>query len=626
MRDMSPMTDLERAATLEELAATQEVLRVSEQRYRIAFETSLDAIGISRMDDGMFVDLNRQFFSMLGYTREELVGQASAEPSVWTDSDGDSHALEFIDVAGRSSRDIRLWDDPGERERMIEILRRDRVCRNFEARFRRKNGDLFWVQLSASMIELDGVACLLFAARDISEAKAAEAEIRNLSLYDDVTCLPNRRHLLEHLQARQQDPARRARSALLSINLDHFRTINDSFGPAAGDRLLREAARRVAACVRDGDTVARTGGDEFSVLLGLLGESDEEAAAQAQNIAQRALAAVSQPFSLAGQVCHCTASLGITIFGDAPLSAEELLQQSDIAVDHARRAGRNTMRFFAPALQAAISERAVIEADLRQAIESDQLMLWYQPQVRRGELTGAEALVRWRHPSRGLLSPATFVPLAEETGLILPLGDWVLDAACRQAAAWARRHEMPRIGVAVNISARQFRQPDFTAKVLDTIGRTGVDPASIELEITESTLVEDVDTAVARMQELKAHGLRFAIDDFGVGYSCLSFLRRLPLDKLKIDMSFVRDILIDPGSSAIAKAIISLSEALGLKVLAEGVESEEQRDHLARLGCHAWQGFLCSEPLPAAQFEKLVAARAGRCRGAEDAVSHPRTL
>ena len=623
---MSPMTDLERAATLEELAATQEVLRVSEQRYRIAFETSLDAIGISRMDDGMFVDLNRQFFSMLGYTREELVGQASAEPSVWTDSDGDSHALEFIDVAGRSSRDIRLWDDPGERERMIEILRRDRVCRNFEARFRRKNGDLFWVQLSASMIELDGVACLLFAARDISEAKAAEAEIRNLSLYDDVTCLPNRRHLLEHLQARQQDPARRARSALLSINLDHFRTINDSFGPAAGDRLLREAARRVAACVRDGDTVARTGGDEFSVLLGLLGESDEEAAAQAQNIAQRALAAVSQPFSLAGQVCHCTASLGITIFGDAPLSAEELLQQSDIAVDHARRAGRNTMRFFAPALQAAISERAVIEADLRQAIESDQLMLWYQPQVRRGELTGAEALVRWRHPSRGLLSPATFVPLAEETGLILPLGDWVLDAACRQAAAWARRHEMPRIGVAVNISARQFRQPDFTAKVLDTIGRTGVDPASIELEITESTLVEDVDTAVARMQELKAHGLRFAIDDFGVGYSCLSFLRRLPLDKLKIDMSFVRDILIDPGSSAIAKAIISLSEALGLKVLAEGVESEEQRDHLARLGCHAWQGFLCSEPLPAAQFEKLVAARAGRCRGAEDAVSHPRTL
>lgn len=610
------MTDdrLERGAEHEELAATREVLRVSEQRYRTAFETSLDAISISRMDDGMFVDVNRQFFSMLGYTREELVGQASAEPCIWTDSDGQSHTREFIDVAGRSSRDIRLWEDPGERERMIAILRRDSVCRNFETRFRRKDGDVFWVQVSASATELEGVPCMLLVTRDISAAKTAEEEIRNLSLYDGVTCLPNRRHLLEHLQARQQDSPRRARSALLSINLDHFRAINDSFGPLAGDALLREAGRRVAACVREGDTVARTGGDEFSVLLGQLGESDEEAAAQAQAIALRALAAVSEPFSLAGQVCHCTASIGIAIFGSAALSAEELLQQSDIAVDHARRAGRNTMRFFAPSLQAAISERMALEADLRRAIESDQLMLWYQPQVHRGELSGAEALVRWRHPARGLLPPSAFIPLAEETGLILPLGDWVLEAACRQAAAWARRRAMPRITVAVNISARQFRQPDFTAKVLDTIRRTGVDPAGIELEITESTLVEDVDTVVARMRELKAHGLRFAVDDFGVGYSCLSYLRRLPLDQLKIDMSFVRDILIDPGSSAIARAIISLSEALGLKVIAEGVESDEQRDHLARLGCHAWQGFLCSQPLPAAPFEKRVAARAGRHR------------
>ncbi|HVT98600.1 MAG TPA: bifunctional diguanylate cyclase/phosphodiesterase [Acidobacteriaceae bacterium] len=606
---LGAMTDdgVQSGRSLKELLAIEEALRVSEQRYRVAFETSLDAIGITRIDDGMFVDVNRQFFTMVGYTREELVGQTSLQGCTWTDSEGESHPAEFIDVTGRSTLDIGLWEDSAQRAELMAILRREAVCRGFEARFRRKNGELFWVQLSASVIQLDGVDCVLFVTRDITAAKAAEEEIRNLSLYDDVTCLPNRRHLLERLQARQQTAMGNAKSALLSISLDHFRTFNDSFGGAAGELLLREMARRVETCVRECDTVARSGGAEFAVLLGHLCGSREDAAGQAQEIARRVLERISEPCGVAGQICHCTASIGITIFQERGLSGEQIVQQSDIAVDHARVAGRNTIRFFAPALQTAISERVAMEADLRRAMTSNELMLCYQPQMDRGNLTGAEALVRWRHPTRGLLLPSAFIPVAEEAGLIVPLGEWVLENACRQLARWSHSGKMRDLTLAVNISAWQFRQPDFTEKVLDTIRRHQVDPQRLELELTESSLVEDVDAVVMRMGELKAHGLRFSVDDFGVGYSSLSYLQRLPLDKLKIDMQFVRNLLIDPGSRAIARAIISLSQALGLRVIAEGVESEQQRKHLSELGCDAWQGFLCSQPVVAEEFEELVA-------------------
>jgi EAL domain-containing protein (putative c-di-GMP-specific phosphodiesterase class I) len=342
------------------------------------------------------------------------------------------------------------------------------------------------------------------------------------------------------------------------------------------------------------------------VILVNLSIATEEAAAKARIIAQRILTTLEEPFSLEGRDCRCTASIGITIFDTLGLSAEEILQQSDIAVDHAKEAGRNRMRFFAPALQAAINERNTIEADLREAIESDQLTLYYQPQVHGRQLVGAEALVRWKHPARGLLPPGEFIPLAEETGLILPLGAWVLEAACRQTAAWAESKDFADIGIAVNISARQFHQPDFVTSVLETLRRTGANPRNIEIELTESTLVNDVEEVVARMSELKTHGLRFSVDDFGIGYSSLSYLQRLPLDKLKIDISFVRRILTDPSSSAIAQAIISLARALNLDVIAEGVESEEQRHSLAQLGCHSYQGFLISRPLPALQFEAMM--------------------
>lgn len=589
-----------------ELAATREVLRVSEQRYRAAFETSLDAIAICRMDDGMFVDVNRQFFSILGYDREELVGQTSKELYTWTDSEGKNHCGEFFDVSGRSSHELKIWENPRDWERLTATLRNESVCRSLDVRLRKKNGDLIWGVISASVIELEGVPCVLFVTRDISAAKAAEEEIRNLSLYDALTCLPNRRQLLERLRACCNAPAERRQSALLSINLDDFRAVNESYGSALGDRLLQESARRIVSCVRDGDTVARSSGDEFSVILEHLGLATEEAAARARSIAQKILTALEGPYSLEGRDCRCTASIGITIFASSGLSAEDILQQGDIAVAHAKEAGRNTMRFFAPALQAAITERNTLEADLRTAIERDQLMLYYQPQVHGRELIGAEALVRWRHPERGLLLPGEFIPLAEETGLILPLGAWVLETACRQEAAWAESREFADIGISVNISARQFHQPDFVRSVLETLRRTGANPRNIEIELTESTLVSDVEAVVERISELKTHGLRFSVDDFGIGYSSLSYLQRLPLDKLKIDISFVRRILTDPSSSAIAQAIISLARALDLDVIAEGVESEEQQRCLARLGCHSCQGFLISRPLPAAHFEAMM--------------------
>lgn len=595
-----------------DLAAALEALRVSERRYRTVFDTSLDAIVISRMDDGMFVDVNQQFFSILGYERSELVGQSSEQLFVWADEDGTTRERSFVDVAGRSSRDLNLWVHPEDREVLMGILHRNSMHRDFDTQLRRKDGELIWGRISASVMELDGVQCVVFVIRDISAAKAAEEEIRRLSFFDSLTCLPNRRHLLENLCTGTEASVERRRGALLSINLDHFRAVNDSFGASIGDLLLQEAARRITACVRDGDTVARPGGDEFSVILKNLSEATEEAAAQARNIAQRVLAGLSQPYELAGRDIRCTASLGITIFNGPDCSPEEILQQSNIAVDHARMAGRNTLRFFAPALQTAVNERVAMEADLRRAIECGQLELFYQAQIRRGTPAGAEALVRWRHPQRGLLSPGEFIPLAEETGLILPLGDWVLENACRQAARWAESRTMKGIRIAVNVSARQFRQQDFVSKVIETVKRCAVDPQRIELELTESSLVHDVNRVITHMSELKANGLRFSVDDFGVGYSSLAYLKRLPLDKLKIDISFVRDILSDAGSRAIAQAIVSLARALDLAVVAEGVESEEQRDSLARLGCDTYQGFLFGRPVPVAQFESAIGALARR--------------
>jgi diguanylate cyclase (GGDEF)-like protein/PAS domain S-box-containing protein len=573
--------DIDARKTAEErLAKALEALQAGEERYRAAFQTSQDAISMNRLSDGVFIDVNRAFLEITGFQIQELLGQ--------------------------SSLDIAIWANPADRLRLVETLRQNASHRDLKAQFRRKNGEVFWGLMSASIMELDGVPCILSITRDLTDATAAEEEIKSLAFYDPLTRLPNRRLLLDRLhQALIASARSRRQQALLFIDLDNFKTLNDTLGHRTGDLLLLEVARRISACIRDADTVARLGGDEFVVMLEDLSETPEEAAAQAQAVGEKILAAIGQPWQLGGRECLSTSSIGITIFGDQQQGSDEILQQADIAMYQAKAAGRNTMRFFAPALQTAVNARAAMEGDIRQGLKTNQFLLFYQPGIERTRLMGAEALIRWNHPTRGLLSPDLFIPLAEETGLILPLGDWVLETACAQLAIWAGRKEAADLLISVNISARQFRQPEFVERVLSALDRTGADPQRLTLELTETMLLNDVEDTITKMTALKARGLRFALDDFGTGYSSLSYLKRLPLDQLKIDRSFVRDILLDISSGAIAQAVISLGRAMGLSVIAEGVETEEQRDFLARLGCHAYQGYLFGRPLPLEQFEQL---------------------
>ncbi len=561
------------------LAKAAEALRASEAHYRTVFQTSLDPITINRADNGKYLDVNQAFLNVMGFERHEVIGKTSQE--------------------------LEIWIEPHDREVLLENFSRGVECRNMEIQFSKKNKETVWGLMSASMIEIDGVRCVLAITRDISGAKAAENEIRNLAFYDSLTGLPNRRLLLEHLhralETGKEAPGMRA---LLLVDLDNFKTLNETLGHETGDRLLQEMARRLAVCVRDADTVARLGGDEFVLMLENLSGIPEEAAAQAKAFGEQVLGIVSEPYLLDGRELRSSASIGISVFGDRQESSNDVLQQADIAMYQAKTAGRNTMRFFAPALQAAVNVRAAMEEDLRQAIETGQFVLYYQPQIDRNRLSGAEALIRWQHPWRNILPPGEFIPLAEETGLILPLGKWVLEAACKQIAAWADRKPASRLSIAVNISARQFHQPDFVEQVLSALDRSGANPNNLRLELTESLLVENVEEVIAKMTELKARGLRFSLDDFGTGYSSLAYLKRLPLDQLKIDRSFIRDILTDESSAAIAQTIISLSRAMGLPVIAEGVETEEQREFLTRIGCHAFQGFLYSRPLPLEEFQK----------------------
>jgi diguanylate cyclase (GGDEF)-like protein/PAS domain S-box-containing protein len=568
-----------RKAAERRLAEAQVALRVSEERYRTAFQTSIDAIAINHLSDGEYVEVNQAFVDISGYPREELIGHTSLELGIWT--------------------------EPGDRLKMTEALRLNSACRNLETQFRRKNRSLLSGVMSASMIEFDSVPCVLSVTRDISETKAAEEQIRSLAFYDHLTNLPNRRLLLERLRQTLPAPRTNCRRALLTIDLDDLKSLNEIHGHQTGDLILQEVARRLVTCIREPDTVARLGGDEFVVVLEDLSAVPEEAAAQAEDAGEKILAVVGRTYLIDGRECHTSSSIGITVFGCKPETANDLLQQADIALDHAKTAGGNTMRFFAPALQAAVNARAAMEEDLRQAIKSDQFVLFYQPQVNCARWIGAEALIRWNHPRRGLLFPDEFIPLAEETGLILPLGNWVLETACAQIAAWARGPQTADITVSVNISAREFRQPDFVEKVLTALARTGAAPECLELELTESVLVDDIEDVIAKMTLLKSRGLRFSLDDFGTGYSSLAYLKRLPLDQLKIDRSFVRDILVDDSSGAIAQAIISLSRAMGLSVIAEGVETEDQWAYLTRLACQLFQGYLFSRPLPLDEFERL---------------------
>jgi diguanylate cyclase (GGDEF)-like protein/PAS domain S-box-containing protein len=454
-----------------------------------------------------------------------------------------------------------------------------------------------------------GLQKMIGTIQDITERKEAESQIQSLAYSDPLTGLPNRRLLMDRLAQALAAASRHGRQgALLFIDLDDFKTLNDTLGHDKGDHLLKQIGRRLTACVREGDTVARLGGDEFVVLLEDLSKNVQEAATQAQVVTAKILNALGQPYQIEGHGHHSTSSIGVTLFGGPEReNIEEPLKRAELAMYQAKAAGRNTLRFFEPEMRTAVTTRATLEAELREAVTSGQFVLHYQPQVGDDvRLSGAEALVRWQHPQRGLVSPAEFIHIAETSGLILPLGRWVLETACKQLAAWAARPEMSHLTIAVNVSARQFRQAEFVEEVLTILNASGARPERLKLELTESVLVDNVEDIIGKMNALKARGVGFSLDDFGTGYSSLSYLKRLPLDQLKIDQGFVRDILTDTDDAAIAKMVVVLADSLGLKVIAEGVETEAQRDFLAKLNCHAYQGYLFSRPLPIEEFEAFV--------------------
>ena len=477
---------------------------------------------------------------------------------------------------------------------------------------RRKDGTEYpaWITITTVRSPRGEITHYVGTQTDISSRKAAEEEIRLLAFYDPLTGLPNRRLMNDRLQHSLAACARSgAGGALLFVDLDNFKDLNDTQGHELGDQLLRQVAARLGGCVRMGDTVARLGGDEFVVLLEGLSPQVHEAAAQAETVGRTVLQALSQSYQLDGHAHHSSCSIGIALYADARGSVDELLKHGDMAMYQAKGAGRNTLRFFDPRTQANVTARTLLEAGLRDGLRDGQFLLHYQAQIhqQRG-IVGAEALVRWQHPQRGLVSPAEFIPVAEASGLIVPLGVWILRTACLQLVEWARDPQTAHWTLAVNVSARQFRHSHFVDEVLGVLEETGANPHRLKLELTETLLLDDVEDTIQRMDTLRASGLGFSLDDFGTGYSSLSYLKRLPLDQLKIDQSFVRDLLTDANDASIARTIVTLAHSLDLGVIAEGVETQEQRDMLASLGCHTWQGYLFGRPAPADALVQSVAS------------------
>ncbi len=531
-----------------------------------------------------FLRVNKAFSDITGYSAKETIGQ---KPELLRSGiHDDFFYTEMYDRLEKNGAwQGEIWD-------------------------KRKNGEVFPALLTITVVKDDAgqISHYVGTFTDISSRKSAEEKIKSLAFYDPLTFLPNRRLLMDRLEQALAGGARRQRKgALLFVDLDNFKKLNDTLGHDKGDILLQQVATRLVTCTRDIDTVARFGGDEFVVMLEDLSEESIEAAMQAEMVGEKILKALNQGYQLAGIEHRSTPSIGITLFGEYPETIEEPLKRADLAMYQAKSAGRNTLRFFDPKMQAVVAAHVALEEALREAIVGDQFLIHYQIQVTdQGQFIGAEALLRWEHPLRGMISPAEFIPLAEETGLILPLGHWVLESSCAQLATWACDPALAHLTLAVNVSPRQFHQDDFVEQVLDVIARTGVNPKRLKLELTEGMLVSNVEDVIAKILAIKKHGVEFSLDDFGTGFSSLAYLKRLPLDQLKIDQSFVRDILIDTNDAAIANMVIVLAESLGLSVIAEGVETEAHRDFLASQGCFAYQGYFFSRPLPLAEFESFV--------------------
>ena len=534
--------------------------------------------------EGVILRVNQAFVDSTGYAAEEVIGKT---PRMLKSG---RHNADFYREMWKTILHTGAWRG--------------------EIWDRRKNGEIYpkWLTISA-VKDSDGATTHYVGSYiDITERLSAEKEIRDLAFFDPLTRLPNRRLLLDRMKQALVASARSGRQgAVLFVDLDNFKSLNDTLGHDIGDLLLQMVAQRLESCLREGDTVARLGGDEFVVILTDLNEQALEAAAQTEAVGSKILAALNQPYHLAKFIHHSTSSIGATLFNDVKQGEEELLKQADIAMYQAKKGGRNNLRFFDPGMQVLLSARVALESDLRHSISEQQFLLYYQPQVdSSGRWIGAEALIRWRHPDRGIVSPAEFISLCEDTGLIQPLGYWVLTTAFQQLAAWATRPGTAHLALAVNVSVKQFNLPTFVEEVLALIDHFGVNPEKLKLEITESLLLDNATDVIAKMTELKAWGIDFSLDDFGTGYSSLAHLKRLPLCQLKIDQSFVRDVLTDTHDAAISKMIITLAQSMNIGVIAEGVETKAQHEFLARSGCQAFQGYLFSEPVPIDEFEALL--------------------
>ena len=576
---------------IDERKRISDALNASEARLRLMFDRAIDGIVILS-GDGKLLAVNASFARMHGYTPTEMV-----------------------------SLNLRDLDTPEAVQKLPGLLERVLAGEtlSFEVTHYHKNGHIITLEVSSSLIVANGERLIQAFHRDITSRKQIEETVQRQAFYDLLTGLANRMLLKDRL-ARSMLAGERSGNygALMFLDLDNFKPLNDQYGHGAGDLLLAEVAKRLKNCVRQVDTVARFGGDEFVVLLDDLTSDKEQACMQADLVAGKIRKLLADPYILqiaSGDlgtlqtVAHkCTVSIGVALFLGQTNTEEDVLKWADLAMYKAKDTGRDRVFFFDHLMRIENTNRAAFEEHLREAILRKQFCVYYQAQISgKHEITGVEALLRWQHPTRGWVSPTEFIPTAEKTGLILPLGLWVLETACIQLALWANRPETAHLTMAINISAYQFHQADFVDQVLAVLARSGANPGLLKLELTESLLLNDVQNMIDTMHALKARGVQFALDDFGTGYSSLSYLKRLPLDQLKIDQSFVRDILSDPDDAAIARMVIALAHSMGLGVIAEGVETEAQRELLAGMGCHNYQGFLFSPALPTDEFEALAA-------------------
>lgn len=528
--------------------------------------------------------VNQAFIDLTGFSAAEMVGKPMHSVV------SRRHDAEFVRHVTETVAKLGTWQGEGWG--------------------RRANGDDYpaWISITEVIAKSGALSNYVSSVTDITARKAAEAEIQQLAYYDSLTKLANRRLLMDRLEHALANNARSGREGgLLFIDLDHFKAINDALGHGVGDNLLRQVAERLLSCVRKTETVARLGGDEFVVMVEDLSASVDEAVLQIGAMAEKILAALNQPYALAGRNYPNTPSIGVTLFGSTNASADELMKRADIAMYQAKRTGRNAIRFFDPKMQAAVEYRADLGLALREAIDQEQLVLYYQMQVAADSgVTGAEVLLRWRHPTRGLISPTQFIPVAEETNLIVDIGMWALREACAQIKTWQGNPGREHLQLAVNVSARQFSQPDFCTQVKSLIDNTNINPSRLKLELTESMMPDNISEIVATMLTLSEIGVQFSLDDFGTGHSSLSNLKKLPLHQLKIDQSFVHDIATGIDDAVIVQTIIAMANSLGIEVLAEGVETEEQREILINRGCRHFQGFLFSKPLPIREFERQL--------------------